>query len=992
MLSSLALLLVMAPGLYAWLKGKQLRNVHLQDPLLAERYQAYLTAEAGISLLCLLVATIFLHWSLAPLIIVSSLAGRFPLRRTLYGETWHFFSYLYFELRIFLAFSGLAWLIGFSPLLVALAGPWRWLEIGLLAGILLIWLSFRQQILLRLLGARPMADSELKGRLEKIAANSNLDYQPLLMVAALPGGRMANAFALPSTRQSVVLFTQPLLDALTIDQNAAIFAHELGHLEHMNKRFVWRRIMLMAITMTLALAMTPIAELLFGSSALRPWKMLLAGFGLMTVMVLALNKDRQQHETASDRRAVKLCGDAEVLAQALEHLHQLSLSPRRLKSETEQAATHPSLANRIKAIQEPGQPLQNSLTETVVLTSPSAERYVILENKRIHWLEGVPAETEPDAAVLRDAAASVSSFAYSELSELLLKPLKKSGARISATTRKGQKLSMPLADKDLALAQNTLNQIDGLLATDAKHSKTEHTLPVLLLVAGVLSASFSSSFNPWMYPVVFFLLYYPHLCTITVIAIMALCGELIALLQTPPSPDSQWSSMTAAFVLSAGLAYTVWEIRKSTISPSKKQIWLACLLWLMICIYWYEIVSLLLTDFDPLRLYQAALNFMNAAGTMFGMAGLIAIAGRSGRRTAPILLFVLAGISAVFIQSPYFGRHIAGDAFAGIPQNVPEQRATLQAVREIPLADYAAQLRLSADGNWFAYGDNTKDLYAGTHEFKLTDKAGNSTAFAANDLIFTDNLHLLRLNCNADECSLEWLQNREIAWQAQKRWHLPAMKTASLRFNNENSIWQVLEQTDENHRRLLISGRLDEAEVTSKEFPALPKNFRYAGAIIENNLLELKKDYSMQDLWTTAIAELYLDDGKQRFKLASTTNSFINCLSSLPGEEINETLCISEHLMGNRLTFLQRDTGLAEPLFQIPNSIYFHQSARQGQRVYFANRPNGIYRLDLSTRQATNLEFPDEQNFAAFAVAEPWLAITIQAEQGGYMIRLFKIP
>src|SRR5262249_3807405 len=68
-------------------------------------------------------------------------------------------------------------------------------------------------------------------------------------------------------------------------------------------------------------------------------------------LVVALGwraRDRQRNETASDRRAVALTGNADALARGLTKLHTFARLPRRYDVEREQRATHPSLARRIR--------------------------------------------------------------------------------------------------------------------------------------------------------------------------------------------------------------------------------------------------------------------------------------------------------------------------------------------------------------------------------------------------------------------------------------------------------------------------------------------------------------------------------------------------------------------------------------------------------------------------------------------------------------------
>src|SRR5207253_6367145 len=75
-----------------------------------------------------------------------------------------------------------------------------------------------------------------------------------------------------------------------------------------------------------------------------------AGWVVLVIATLVMRaRKRQHHETASDMRAVELCGDVEAVIGGLTRLHLLSRTPRRWDSAREARLTHPSLARRIQA-------------------------------------------------------------------------------------------------------------------------------------------------------------------------------------------------------------------------------------------------------------------------------------------------------------------------------------------------------------------------------------------------------------------------------------------------------------------------------------------------------------------------------------------------------------------------------------------------------------------------------------------------------------------
>lgn len=138
---------------------------------------------------------------------------------------------------------------------------------------------------------------------------------------------MANAFALPATPRPAVIFTEILLHKLKPDEVDAIYAHELGHLEHMDSKFIKKNFLLNLALVTMALLIVPILETWAGLT-LTAWKTLLIGaaLGLAHVKIFGHN---QEDESDSDARAVQLCGNAEALQTGLERIHDINHVPHR---------------------------------------------------------------------------------------------------------------------------------------------------------------------------------------------------------------------------------------------------------------------------------------------------------------------------------------------------------------------------------------------------------------------------------------------------------------------------------------------------------------------------------------------------------------------------------------------------------------------------------------------------------------------------------------
>jgi Zn-dependent protease with chaperone function len=128
----------------------------------------------------------------------------------------------------------------------------------------------------------------------------------------LGGGAIANAIALPSLGRSSVLFTDTLLSRLDDDEIVAICGHELAHLEHYNSHRLRRLDAVNLLLIAGSLGAVAVARATAPSS-LSP-AMLWPGVVVATMAWRV--RDRQQHETESDLRAVALTGDPDTLARA----------------------------------------------------------------------------------------------------------------------------------------------------------------------------------------------------------------------------------------------------------------------------------------------------------------------------------------------------------------------------------------------------------------------------------------------------------------------------------------------------------------------------------------------------------------------------------------------------------------------------------------------------------------------------------------------------
>src|SRR5262245_35483381 len=173
-------------------------------------------------------------WAI-PLLVVARMCAGYPLRKTIYRETWNLGGYVSFFSRLIVAVFGFWVLLAATPWLVSLAGTRDWIAAGVMALVLVVWSSLSPWIFRAILGARPVDDPAIVSRFTEMVSACALPAVTLEQVD-LRGGVFANAVALPSARSSAVVMTSTLVERLDRDETIAILAHELAHIEHYHPR------------------------------------------------------------------------------------------------------------------------------------------------------------------------------------------------------------------------------------------------------------------------------------------------------------------------------------------------------------------------------------------------------------------------------------------------------------------------------------------------------------------------------------------------------------------------------------------------------------------------------------------------------------------------------------------------------------------------------------------------------------------------------------
>jgi len=667
------------PGLCAWWFSRGLLD-RLDDPLLPDRLLAYsrrVGTAAGIAIALgvllapsVLPAVVILAW-------VSVLTGGFRARKAVFDETWSFAFYLAHALRFWLGLVGSFALIASIPWAMAISGDDAFAVGTALGAAAWLWVLLGPLVFRRLVRARPLEgpDAERLAPLFSRILEKAKCRAPAIYVAEARGGSWVNAFALPAVRRPGVLFTGGFLAALTPEETAAIFAHEVAHLEHFQPRKVLlgRALALVLVVLPLFLWAGPLSDFLRGWEWIWPIAFLIA-------FAAKAGKSRG-HEAESDRRALELSADADALVSGLTKLHSLNRLSRRWDAAYEALSTHPSLARRIRGIRAVSGKQVPEKLEAIFRAADGSGRAVLFDSGHVHWLRALPEDGEDLLARSEERR----SYGYEDVLELRLQGKRELFLRDSA----GQTARMVVSAEDVSAIEEILDRVDGLLR-DAPATAEAPRGRIWSLVLALLSLIPSVS---WVVAALAATaLARPSFTTLLALGASGVASALAA-------PDSWWRSATLAL---AGVASLSVAFRARGLPRTRTDVLLATLVPLGLVI---------LSGFGAATAFVSSLPAMHASlwasETPSALVGLVAIGAvlaslpRTTARLGAALALVLA-LGLAFIGSSAFRERFGGDLFATAGAPIPVREAALTRVREVTIAGGVSRLWLSPLGKSFA--------------------------------------------------------------------------------------------------------------------------------------------------------------------------------------------------------------------------------------------------------------------------------------------------
>ena len=807
----ISLVVAAVPGLAAWWTGRQLL-ARRDDPALPERILA--RAARLVQVMTATICVLFVVSPHKPWIFVLPLlgwyVGGFPSHKALHEERRGLGSYLLASGRWWLGVLGIWTLLALAPAIIAAAGASRWLVAALLGATLVVWQMAYIDVLRWVLGARAVSREDLTPRFAAILSRSRAGA-PQILRFGFPGGRIVNAFALPSRRRPTVLFGDQLLEMLEPDETAAIFAHEVAHLEHYDRK----RLALARVTMWMIVGLTVVVAPLLAEWTGSPSGMLESAWVVVVALGLVMRgAARQKHEGESDVRAVELCGDPEALVRALVKIHALAHLPRRWALEFERNASHPSLARRIQAIRVAANTAPARFDRPLVVATATQGSFVVLDSERAEWLDGVAADTPLEPSALREKASTSQAWRYSELVELRVRPGSGDTVFLAARTRSGRAWSVPLRPEDVAPIQSALDVVDVRLAPQGPRPATAPGGALLVravAAVGVLAAmAVSSALSVFVAGLI--AVFRPHVAPVAALAAVSIGTALVSVGRTDVgaktlSPTAVLMALLSAVALAALLLLR--RMHAGAGDPHRRGVSLTVGALAIVAV-----ASLLpLWDrSDPRPLdYRGLLAvvpnvFIAAAG-----AG-AALLGRDRRwaRWTGIVLVVLGMVPLGLAAARPSGE-----------TGIRWQHITPTLLHQTELERHATELRSSPSGQRLAVRVIRPARGQTPWVFRMLGAASAGYEVSADDLAFLDDERLLVLRREDKTLHLLLMQGgpaSEPAW----RLALPDMWGARLRVSPSTGAWFVIGSEPESESGVVAVAGLVGREQTQVKRWKLP--------------------------------------------------------------------------------------------------------------------------------------------------------------------------
>ncbi len=794
-------LIALLPGAVSWWSGRRLAR-HTDDPALPERLAAHRRRNgvmfgASIAVFAWLALFSNLHAVLAMFLggfamYTGLLAAAYPLRRALYRETWSFRSYLLFYPRALIGMFGFWLLTANLPLLATVAKDWDWIVAIGLGAVLAVWNSRQADVIRWCLRTESLSEGQVLAGCRDLAHTCGLPHTRFEVIN-LGGGVVPNAMALPSLRGSSVLFTNTVLERFDRPEILAICAHELAHFDHYNPARLRRFNVVNYVLIGLGIASAPVARV-----AGADWGVLLTMVWFATIVfAMAVRaRGKQQQETACDVRAVELTGDADALIRGLTKLYTIARLPRRLDQQTERAATHPSLARRIRDIRKAAGSVPVPLSSARTFTSADGHTVVTFDDAGVRWFE-------------RDALTH--SLSYGQMTELRVQVKPGRKARLVAKGAETSRWEFTLQDADIAGVQAVLDVVDGRLADPPPAAPTVHprVQRILVLTIAGVGLAFSQiavafvALLAWKKPTT------PLLVGAGTAAVTA-----AAILHRDYGGEYLLAASLPVVILGVMFLGLAWGHRKASQTGTRPYI--AILALAAAC----TVVAVTMNGVDIVSLHRSARAIPSATVLLAALAGTLVSSQTRRERLAGVSVGVFA-LAVGSAASTAFLDRFANDAF--VVEAPPLRWVVLNAdpVQTFSVPDGTSRIDLSPNSRYVAtYEDRDVDserdptIHVGRVEGALVSVQANDVAFVGDDKLL-----VVRSDRQGTTLRVENLDApREVIWERFVR----DLSATSLFLDRAAARWGLL-GWDGDESIMRVEGLLDGTAVEEKRW-SLPRD------------------------------------------------------------------------------------------------------------------------------------------------------------------------
>jgi len=807
-LSLVVAIAAVLPGFAAWWTGRAVVK-HLDDPALPEllfaRRQRLTTVTAAGLAAIIVIGGDTAFWSI-PLMVLALPVGGYSLRRALGVDTSGVVVHTWRHIKALVGSLGFWILLAWTPQIVLAAGPRFRLAMLALIPILLAWDQWHHRVWLLLHDAEPLVDDALAARLTAIDARAGI-AAPRLYRIGLPGMKYVNALALPSAREPSIILGNALIDLLEPDEVAAIYAHELSHIEQHSPRRMRRAQLANRVMILLAVAI-PFAALRVVPDAAH-WTAVLWPFVVLTALIVR-GRDRKTHETESDLRAAALCGDAELVARALIKVHTHALIPRRWAVDFERGATHPSLARRIQALRgETAEAVSSAPNAPTILPTAREGSVVAFDDTRAYWFDGVPARTPNDLDALRTHATSSRSVAWPELLELRVNAVGADRA-LQAAHRNGDKWSVPLDPAHVADVQRALDRVDVRLHRELgkRPFPDARVLAALVLLTMVASTEVGVVMIPALLAAV-----RPGVASLAALGATSVVSGFLGLVGDWPIGAVAAGRTAALIVLGAIALWRAWArargaSQETTRRRGESRETLFVLGGVVAVIGLFIVVAAREASFAQIGRLPL---LSTLAACLAGLSGALLLERTTGKR----VVGTATGLAAVVVAIPAFVSAGIWNAAARFTRT----SATATEVGRIVIRQDAIGTQPSPSGSRVLVRVYDRSDRSRGFRYSLHSLDGVQRNVDAVQAEFSDDDHLLALRDAGDSLALrlESADSGAVVWTIA----LPQVVAPRLVVAPFDRTWSIVGTNDEADSLTVVSGRLDTSDISIRRFASI---------------------------------------------------------------------------------------------------------------------------------------------------------------------------